>query len=145
MGHLGGILTFWDINKFVSSSQWNIRGAVVVVGRERVLGDDICILNIYAPCSDDGQLLLWDMLKLVVEQWADVKVCLIGDFNAILGPEEMIGEGGSGLSRGSRGLKEFVEEGKLHDVKFQSKRFMWYRSNGTCKTASIVLSLMING
>lgn len=59
---------------------------MVVVGVARESGERMCIANIYAPCNDTDQLLQWDRLKLVVEQWADVQVCLIGDFNAILEP-----------------------------------------------------------
>lgn len=32
LGRSGGILSFWDGNKFASSSQWSMRGAVVING-----------------------------------------------------------------------------------------------------------------
>lgn len=46
MGRSGGILTFWDKNKFECSSQWSFGGAVVVVGREKVTGEACCVVNI---------------------------------------------------------------------------------------------------
>lgn len=129
VGHSGGLLTFWDERKFVCSSHWSIGGTVVVVGKGRETGETCYVVNVY---FDDEQLLLWDKLNLVVEQWAEIRVCLIGDFNSILEVGEM--EGSGQLSRGSRGLKEFVENHNLVDVKIQGRGFTWFRCNGKCKS-----------
>lgn len=58
VGRSGGILSFWDESKFICSSHWSIGGVVVVVGRGRETGEDYCIINVYAPCDDDEQILL---------------------------------------------------------------------------------------
>lgn len=106
----------------------------MVVGRERGSKEVICVINVTVRCCDEDQLFMWDRLKMVAEQWEDLRICLIGDFNAILEPVEMVGEGGSRLSRESQGLKEFMSSCELLDVKLQGRCFTWYRSNGACKS-----------
>lgn len=106
----------------------------MVLGKERETGDACCIINVYAPCDDVDQLPLWDRLNLVINQWADMRVCLIGDFNTILEVGKRDGEGSRALSRGSRGLKELVENGGLRDIKLQGHNFTWFRCNGKCKS-----------
>lgn len=90
-GRSGGILTFWDDNRFGCSSHWSIGGAVVVVGYWRQTGERYCIVNVYAPCCEKEKSELWDRLELVLEQWKDVMVCVIGDFNSILNVGERVG------------------------------------------------------
>lgn len=133
-GRSGGILSFWDANKFLSSSQWSMGGAVVVNGRWCFSGEEYCIVNIYASCNLEEKILLWDRLSLVIEQNSRIKLCLIGDFNSILEDYERAGSGSGSSSRDRRKFKEFVENGQLHDVKLQGRKFTWYKPNGTCKS-----------
>lgn len=49
VGRSGGVLTFWDEERFCCSSSCGIGGAVVVNGREMETGDEYCIINMYAP------------------------------------------------------------------------------------------------
>lgn len=134
VGRSGGILSFWDDNKIECSSHWTMEGAVIVVGREKASEERFCVINVYALCLDEDQLLLWDRLSLVAEQWADVSVCVIGDFNAIVDARERVGEGRGATSRGSKGFSEFIMNSKLYNVKLLGKSFMCYHSNGKCKS-----------
>lgn len=61
-------------------------------------------------------------------------MCVIRDFNAILEVGDRVGEGSGVLSRGSRVLREIVQECRLVDVKIQGRGFTWYRCNGKCKS-----------
>lgn len=134
MGRSGGVLTFWDDSKFRSSSHWSIGGAVVVVGIWRETREVFCIVNVYASCEEEEKRLLWDKLQLVVEQWSDVNLCLIGDFNSILEEGERVGVGGEGAVGRDGGFKEFVERHELYDVCLQGRKYTWYMSNGTSKS-----------
>lgn len=96
--------------------------------------EDYCLINVYAPCNDDEQILLWDHLRLVVEQWEEANVCIIGDFNAITEVGERDKEGAGALSRGSRGLKKLIKSCRLCDVRLQGRSFTWYRRSGKCKS-----------
>lgn len=89
-----------------------------------------CVCSMYRG----GKTALWDRLQGVVEEWANVKICLIGDFNSILEAGERVGEGGEEASRGYRGLKAFVEGCNLHDVALQGRKYTWFWSNGRFKS-----------
>lgn len=125
-GRSGGILTFWDDSKFRCSSHWCIGGVVVMVGRWRETGEDLCIVNVYAPCEEMDKRLLWDRLQLIVDQWSDYNLCLIGDFNAILEEGERVGVSGEGSQRGDGGFVQFVEGCNLFDVRLQGRKFTCY-------------------
>lgn len=58
--------------------------ALVVNGRWRSTGEDLCIINIYTSCNAEEKQLLWDGLSIVIEQNSKINLCLIGDFNSIL-------------------------------------------------------------
>lgn len=88
-------------------------------------------------------MLLWDRLLMVVEQRAEVNICIIRDLNSILEVGERVGLGGTGSLRDRREFKEFVERGKLVDVKIEGRKYTYYMSNGTCK--SKVDRALING
>lgn len=133
-GRAGGILSFWDENKFLSSSQWSMDGAVIVNERSRYSGEDFCIVNIYAPCNLEEKILLWDRLFLVIEKNSEINLHLIGDFNSILDVVERAGVGDSSYSRDRRKFKEFVEASKLFDANLQGRKFTCYRSNDSCKS-----------
>lgn len=67
---------------------------MVIQGWERASGEELCIINVYAPCEMEEKLKLWDRLSVVVEQREGLNLCIIGDFNSILGEAERAGSGG---------------------------------------------------
>lgn len=134
VGRSGGLLTFWDDQKFSCTSHWGIGGAVVVNGRWRATGEDFCIVNVYAPCNLRDKLLLWDRLSLIVRQREDVYTCLIGDFNSIIEVGERIGVGSSDSRRDRREFVDFLERCKLLDVHLLGRKFTCYSSGEPCKS-----------
>lgn len=71
---------------------------------------------------------------MIIGQWEESFLCLIGDFSAITEAMERAGEGVGTLSRGSRGFKEMTENCRLNDIKHQGRNYTWYSSNGKCKS-----------
>lgn len=67
-GRSSGLLTCWNERSFACSSAWSLGGVVIVNGRWRATMDDICIINVYAPCNHAEKRLLWDKLGMVVHQ-----------------------------------------------------------------------------
>lgn len=80
----GGLVTCWDERKFTCVSSWSLGGAVIVNGWCKATREDLCIINVYAPCDRLEKARLWDQLGLVVTQVLGVCLCIIGDFNSIL-------------------------------------------------------------
>lgn len=133
-GRAGGILSFWDESRFISSSQWCLGGAVVVSGRWKATGEEYCVINVYAPCSSVEKEMLWDRLLLVVDQNVGVHLCIIGDFNAILEEGERVGIRCHNSARERQSFREFVTKGNLMDIKLHGRRFTWFKPNGKCKS-----------
>lgn len=104
------------------------------------IGEDVCIINVYAPCSSEEKTLLWDRLALVLEQRQIYVLVLWGDFNSIVDEGERVGVGGNYAVRDRKAFREFLERYKLIDVKLQGNRFTWYIS--TCK--SMIERALIN-
>lgn len=73
------MLSFWDDSRFCCVSNWGIGGGVVINGFLRATGEEICLINVYAPCRLEEKLQLWDRILLVLEQRADANCCIIGD------------------------------------------------------------------
>lgn len=135
VGRSGGILTFWKDNKLCCTSHWNLGGAVAVNGSWRASGEELCIINVYAPCQLNGKLLLWDRLSLVVVQRSDPNLCIIGDFNSILEEVERVGLGRSSYSARDRlEFKEFLDRCNLTDANLMGRKYTWYKSGGSCKS-----------
>lgn len=109
-------------------------GAVIVKGWWEATWEEICIINVYAPCCRDGKRILWDNLGLVLSQSSGVAACLIGDFNSILDTGERSGLGWRMSSREISEFKDFVEENSLQDLGLQGRKYTWYMSNGKCKS-----------
>lgn len=70
----------------------------------------------------------------MVEQNADIFLCLIGDFNSILDERERVGEGCDKSRRDRREFAGFIERGQLVDVKLIGMKFTCFSSGGKCKS-----------
>ncbi|KAL8530684.1 hypothetical protein ACS0TY_007646 [Phlomoides rotata] len=59
---------------------------------------------------------------------------LEGDFNAIQDESERVGRNAIPDRRDINKFKEFIEESNLIDLQLVSKKFTYYRPNGSCKS-----------
>ncbi|XP_057803416.1 uncharacterized protein LOC131018725 [Salvia miltiorrhiza] len=78
-----------------------------------------CFVNVYAPTEPSAKIILWDMLKLVVEQNKDLCLCLLGDFNAIREPGDRVGIGEPHGAAESRAFDLFIRECQLLEIRTQ--------------------------
>lgn len=106
---------------------------MVVNGWWKATREEMCLINVYAPCCRECKERLWDMLRLVVTQAIGVSVCLIRDFNSILDVGERAGTGWQISMREIAEFRDFVEMNNLHDLELQGRKCAWYRSNDKCK------------
>lgn len=97
-------------------------------------GEEICLINVYAPCTRDEKGRLWDRLSLVLAQIGEALVCIIGDFNSILDAGERVGSGWRVSSRERSDFMDFMAENRLIDVALQGRKYTWYKGNGSCKS-----------
>lgn len=51
VGRSGGLISYWDERRLVCVSTWNIGGAVIFNGLWKATREEVCVINIYAPCN----------------------------------------------------------------------------------------------
>jgi len=95
----------------------------------------VLIINIYAPCSNKDEVLLW---KEVEDKLATANCCIrcvIGDFNSVRKASER-----KGLNNGTVNnyditrFSEFNVRCMLKDIPVVGRKFTWYRPNGTARS-----------
>ncbi|KAL8543610.1 hypothetical protein ACS0TY_004253 [Phlomoides rotata] len=87
------------------------------------------IINIYAPCSTLEKEHLWETIKLVVEQYDDRNICLVGDFNSIRDANERVGRREEVNVRDIKLFEDFISSSGLIDLPLGGRRFTWYRTD----------------
>lgn len=127
------MISVWNSDKFLVSSQWYMEGAVVVNGVWVENDTTCCIVNVYAPCLADAKRDLWDRIEMVVSQNSDVCTCVIGDFNSIAGEGERVGIAEFSSRMEICAFIDFIRNSGLLDLDIHGRKFTWYRANGTCK------------
>ena len=67
----------------------------MIHGRVIQSGQDFVIANVYASCDTPGKQLLWDTLRIFLQNNGNGNICLCGDFNSVRSLEERKGHGSS--------------------------------------------------
>ncbi|KAL8544459.1 hypothetical protein ACS0TY_004856 [Phlomoides rotata] len=97
-------------------------------------GKRVVLINVYAPCSYAEKKGVWDTIRLVMDQYSEACICVVGDFNAIRSPEERVGRGEVGDVRDMAYFDEFISISNLVDMPLSGRTFTCYRPDGTCKS-----------
>jgi len=93
VGASGGLITVWNSSRIDVWSTSSFAHTLVIYGRVILTGEDIIIINVYAPCDYAGKPELWTRLTSFVVSKTDSCVCLCGDFNSTRSMEERRGRG----------------------------------------------------
>ncbi|KAL8490658.1 hypothetical protein ACS0TY_022603 [Phlomoides rotata] len=112
VGRSGGIISLWNSDIFSKSSSWDTNGMLVINEKRE----------------------LWDTIRLVINQYREACICVVGDFNAIRFPEERVGRGETGDTRDMTNFDNFITQCNLVDMPLSGITFTWYRPDGTCKS-----------
>lgn len=126
-GMSGGLPSMWNTEVFVKESLWGDEGALGVRGRWK--GEEVEIVNVYAPCVNSSREELWETITKRIEE-KERKWCVCGDFNAIRSEEERRGKGRKGDRRRMVAFNEFIAQTELHDLPLTRRKFTWYRDHG---------------
>ncbi|KAL8524082.1 hypothetical protein ACS0TY_013881 [Phlomoides rotata] len=89
---------------------------LVVDGFLRDNGNQVSILNIYAPCSSAEKAILWDLIHNIILQLGNIYVAVVGDFNAIRVENERVGRGLSTDHRDIASFDNFIQQSNLFDL-----------------------------
>ncbi|KAL8497810.1 hypothetical protein ACS0TY_021229 [Phlomoides rotata] len=127
-------MSLWNSDIFRKTSSWDTCGMLIVNGLFCADGKRGVLINVYAPCSHAEKKGLWDTIRLVIDQYREACICVVGDFNAIRYPEERVGRGETGDTRDMAIFYDFISQCNLVDMPLSRRAFTWYRPDGTYKS-----------
>ncbi|KAL8513732.1 hypothetical protein ACS0TY_013006 [Phlomoides rotata] len=99
-----------------------MKGMLVVNGIWREDNVKVMIINVYAPRTVTEKEQLWDVIKIVLEQNENVRVCIVGDFNSIREENERIGKRGDVDHRDIRIFENFISSSRLMELQLKGYR-----------------------
>ncbi|KAL4291642.1 hypothetical protein GQ457_14G009450 [Hibiscus cannabinus] len=100
-GRSGGLLTLWDKKLFCASSSVCEKRYIAVKGKWINVDMESCMVNVYAPNAEAGQIIFWAELTSLKLKWNSSWVAG-GDFNTVISRSER-----SGCKYPSKGVSEF--------------------------------------
>ncbi|KAL8523096.1 hypothetical protein ACS0TY_013168 [Phlomoides rotata] len=77
---------------------------------------------------------MWEIIKLTVNQNMDAMVCVVGDFNSIRRPEEMVGRREMVECRDIDRFEEIISQSNLSELSLVGRSYTWYHPEGSCKS-----------
>ena len=134
INNAGGLLCIWsDVAFKVEKVTGN--GFIYLEGTWAGDGGKVTIINIYSPCDIASKRILRDEIKQLRAANNRGLCCILGDFNCIRRQSERVGV--CQRIRNGGNMKEFndwIADLDVEDVPSVSRKFTWYRPNGTSKS-----------
>lgn len=97
-------------------------------------GNGCTIINVYAPNTPSLRHDLWDKISIVVDQFKENYLCVVGDFNSIRVENERVGQNASWDRNDMEIFDNFITNGNLLDLQLSGRVFTWYRPDSSCKS-----------
>lgn len=114
-GLSGGLLTSWDAQQFRLLSHIINKNWILFKGCTVNTNITFIIINIYAPQSSTNKELLWEQISSLLTTHSDTPICLMGDFNSVLGDDDRVNYQHSTLDTNI--FKSFVNNNELIQIK----------------------------
>jgi len=130
VGASGGLVTVWNSSLIDVWSSMSFSHTLIIQGRVILTGEDIVILNVYAPCENAAKRDLWERLNSFVVSKIDSCVCLCGDFNSVHSLEERKGRGTIYRQMEVDVFNKFIDDTLLIDLPICGCLYTWYRGDG---------------
>ena len=103
---------------------------LIIHGRFVRTNEEFHLFNVYAPCDLREKQLLWTSLTARLRMLRGLKVCVCGDFNAVINVEERKSVRGTGGALDSLYFNHFIEENVLIDLPLSGRKFTWFKGDG---------------
>jgi hypothetical protein len=125
-GASGGILSIWgkfNVKLIFTFIREDFVGVCLEWG---VLKHTCFVVNVYSKCDIVSKRRLWNNIAMSKGGFGSGKWCVLGDFNAVLHPEERRGVNESSSSNLEvSGFRNFLNEVELVDLSILGRRFTW--------------------
>lgn len=130
VGASGGLITMWDKSLTDVRSSMSFAHVLVIIGKVILTGEDIVVINVYAPCDNVVRKDLWERLVPIIISKFDSCVCVCGDFNSIRSADERKGRGTIFNQVEADVFNKFIADSMLVDLPICGRLFTWYRGDG---------------
>ena len=130
VGASGGLIIVWDSTRLNVWSSMSFDHVLVISGTVMSTGEDVVIINVYAPCDSAAKILLWDQLSSYVLSKKDSCLCVCGDFNSVRSIDERKGKGMVFRKSEANMFNKFIDDSLLIDLPICGRLFTWYRGDG---------------
>lgn len=130
VGASGGLITMWDKSLIDVCSSMSFAHVIVVSGRVILTGEDVVVVNVYAPCEQIAKRDLWDRLVPLVMSKNDSCLCLCGHFNSVRSIDERKGRKTVFRQMEANLFNKFINDSLLLDLPICGRLFTWYPGDG---------------
>jgi hypothetical protein len=142
IGASGGLLTACDRSEVEVWATTSFEHIFVIHGRFLKSNEEFYVFNVYAPCDNRDQEVLWESLSVRILPSRGSKVCVCGDFNTVRSREERrsVAE-----SRGWTDIAPFncfIENNFLCDLPLCGRTFTWFKGDG--KSMSRIVRFLLS-
>ena len=83
VGASGGLITVWDTSRLNVWFSTCFDHVLVISGTIILTGEDVVIVNVYAPCEPVAKNIMWDRLTPYVLSKNESCLCVWGGFNSV--------------------------------------------------------------
>ncbi|XP_071708090.1 uncharacterized protein [Rutidosis leptorrhynchoides] len=90
-GRSGGLVSIWRSDFFSLIKCWKTKYWIATIMRYLPSNNLILIVNVYAPQQEQAKKIVWSQLTIVAHNWPG-PLCYLGDFNAVVSPDERLRE-----------------------------------------------------
>ncbi|KAJ0475516.1 putative RNA-directed DNA polymerase [Helianthus annuus] len=126
-GRSGGLLTIWDPSLFSKSGSVKNRNYLAVSGNMVSTGEEIVIVNVYAPNDPGERRGLWAELVQLKRSINGLWVFL-GDFNDVRSPEERWNS--EFVAVNAEFFNQFISEADLVEYQMGGRQYTYKSDNG---------------
>jgi len=103
----------------------------MIHGRFVQSNDEFYLFNVYDPCDNDENQLLWNRLSVILQQLSGKNVCLCDDFNVVRYSEERRSLRISSSVVDMEPFNRFIDENLLVYLPLCGRRYTWYKGDGS--------------
>jgi len=130
VGASGGLITMWDSTRINVWSSASFDHVLVSIGTIILTGEDVVIVNVYAPCETVAKNIMWGRLTSYVLSKKASCLCVCGDFNSVRSIDEHKGRGTCFRQTDTDMFNKFIEDSQFIDLPICGRLFTWYRGDG---------------
>lgn len=119
-GRSGGIISIWDVGVFTALEAVGGDNYIAIRGKWNGMSNDVVVVNIYGPHSDEQKKNMWDKLVQLISSVSAAWV-LCGDFNEVRVQDDRFNCNFN--QRGADAFNEVIDRVGLIEIPLVGRKF----------------------